>query len=189
MMSKHAVQREHPAEPTGAGALDMKLEIVVIPVSDVDRAKRFYGDLGWRLDLDYQAEEGYRVIQFTPPGSGCSVMFGENVTTAAPGSAQGHYLVVADIEAARAEMLRRGIEVCAPFHNEGGVFHHADGKDQISGLNPQRKSYASYASFSDPDGNRWILQEVTARLSGDVEAGDSRFTRQIVNAIRGATAV
>ncbi|SAK60950.1 Glyoxalase-like domain protein [Caballeronia glebae] len=187
-MSNHPVQREQAAGSARAGALDMRLEIAVIPVSDIDRAKRFYGDLGWRLDLDYQAEEGYRVIQFTPAGSACSVMFGENVTTAAPGSAQGHYLIVADIEAARAEMLRRGVEVGAPFHNEGGVFHHADGKDQVSGLNPQRKSYASYACFSDPDGNRWILQEVTARLSGDVEAGDSRFTSQIVNAIRSATA-
>ena len=169
---------------------DMRLEIVVIPVSDVERAKRFYGDLGWRLDLDFQSEDSsYRVIQFTPPGSECSVMFGKNMTGATPGSVQGLYLVVSDLELARKELTGRGIDVSEPFHDAGGVFHHADGQCQVSGFNPERKSYASYASFSDPDGNGWLLQEVTARLSADIAADDPRFTKQIVAVVRGETTV
>ena len=186
-MSSSPVQNANPVETSGALAFDMKLEIVVIPVSDVDRAKRFYGGLGWRLDIDFKGEDGYRVIQFTPPGSECSIMFGKNMTAAAPGSVQSLHLIVSDIVAARSELLRRGVEISEPFHDTGGVFHHADEKCQVSGLNPQRQSYASYASFSDPDGNSWLLQEVTARLSADVEAGDPRFTREIVDWIRGAT--
>ena len=171
-------------EIRSAHAVDMKLEVVVIPVSDVDRAKRFYSKLGWRLDIDYSAGDDFRVIQFTPPGSGCSIIFGKNVTTAAPGSAQGLHLVVSDIAAVRDDLLRRGIEISEPFHDAGGVFHHADGEGLVSGPNPQRRSYASYASFSDPDGNGWLFQEVTARLSGDVQVGDPRFTSEVVNAIR-----
>ncbi len=170
----------------GPGAVAMKLEVVVIPVSDVDRAKRFYGDLGWRLDLDYAPGDDYRVIQFTPPGSDCSVIFGRNVTTAAPGSAQGLHLVVADVERARADLLQRGVAVGEPFHDAGGVFHHAVAEALRRGPNPQRKSYASYATFRDPDGNGWTFQEVTARLSGDIKAGDPRFTSQVVDAILGA---
>jgi catechol 2,3-dioxygenase-like lactoylglutathione lyase family enzyme len=162
----------------------MRLEIVIIPVSDVDRAKRFYGGLGWRLDIDYAAGGDYRVIQFTPPGSECSVIFGKNVTAAAPGSMQGLHLIVSDIEVARADLLRRGIEISALFHDTGGVFHHADGQGVAIDPNPHRSSYASYASFKDPDGNGWVLQEVTARLSGDIEPGDPRFTREVVNAVR-----
>jgi len=177
MRSKDAV------ETVGDGTLDMKLEIVVIPVSDVDRAKHFYGELGWRLDIDFKAEDDYRVIQFTPPGSACSVIFGKNITAAAPGSAQGLYLVVSDIEAVRRELLRRGIAISEPFHDTGGVFHHADAQCVVSGLHPQRQSYASYASFTDPDGNGWLLQEVTARLSADIEVGDPRFTSQVLKAI------
>jgi uncharacterized protein GlcG (DUF336 family)/catechol 2,3-dioxygenase-like lactoylglutathione lyase family enzyme len=177
-------------ESTASGRLDMKLEVVVIPVSDVDRAKRFYGaELGWRLDIDYTAVgNGYRVIQFTPPGSGCSVIFGKNLTAAAPGSAKGLHLIVSDIQAARDELGRRGVEVSEPFHDAGGIFHHAGGNDLIRGPNPQRKSYASYASFSDPDGNGWVLQEVTARLTGHIEAGDTSFSPELTDFVRRAEA-
>jgi catechol 2,3-dioxygenase-like lactoylglutathione lyase family enzyme len=175
-------------EPAATRTIDMKLEVVVIPVSDVDRAKRFYSDLGWRLDIDYTPDDDYRVIQFTPPGSGCSVIFGKNVTTAAPGSAKGLHLIVSDIQAARDQLLRRGIAISEPFHDAGGIFHHAAGKDLVSGPNPQRKSYASYASFSDPDGNGWVFQEVTARLTGYIEADDTSFTPELTNVVRRAAA-
>jgi catechol 2,3-dioxygenase-like lactoylglutathione lyase family enzyme len=187
-MSDTSTRSERAVETSDGATFDMKLEIVVISVTDVDRAKRFYRELGWRLDLDYKAEDGYRVIQYTPPGSGCSVMFGRNITAAEPGSAQGLYLIVTDLEAARKELLRRGIEISEPSHDTGGVFHHADAKCQVSGFNPQRKSYASYASFSDPDGNSWLLQEIAARLSGDIEVGDARFTDEVVKAIHATTA-
>jgi catechol 2,3-dioxygenase-like lactoylglutathione lyase family enzyme len=168
--------------------IEMKLEVVVIPVSDVDRAKRFYRDLGWRLDIDYAAGDDFRVIQFTPPGSGCSVIFGKNVTTAAPGSVKGLHLVVSDIQAACDELLRRGVEISTPFHDAGGIFHHASPQGLVSGPNPQRKSYASYASFSDPDGNGWVFQEVTARLTGNIEPGDTSFTPELTNWVRRAAA-
>ena len=187
-MSITEMQREPAVETSRAGTIDMKLEVVIIPVSDVDRAKRFYGDLGWRLDLDYTAGDDYRVIQFTPPGSGCSVIFGKNVTAAAPGSAQGLHLIVSDIEAARDQLLRRGIGISEPFHDAGGVFHHAGTEGLVIGPNPQRKSYASYASFSDPDGNGWVFQEVTARLTGHIEAGDTSFTRELTNVVLRAEA-
>jgi catechol 2,3-dioxygenase-like lactoylglutathione lyase family enzyme len=183
---------EMPIKPatagSGADTVDMKLEVVVLPVSDVDRAKRFYSDLGWRLDLDYSPGDDYRVIQFTPPGSGCSVIFGSNVTEAAPGSAQGLHLIVSDIRAARDQLLRRGIEISEPFHDAGGIFHHASAKDLVSGPNPQRKSYASYASFSDPDGNGWLFQEVTARLTGHIAPDDTSFTPELTNVVRRAEA-
>ena len=186
-MSNIAEQSEPTAETFGALAFDMQLEIVIIPVSDVDRAKRFYRRLGWRLDMDFKGED-YRVVQFTPPGSGCSIMFGTNMTSAAPGSTQGLHLVVADIEVARNELLRRGIEISEPFHDTGGVFHHADGTSVVSGMNPTRKSYTSYASFSDPDGNNWVLQEVTLRLSMETMTGSAtRFTPEVVKAILGTT--
>ena len=163
----------------------MKLEVDAMPVSDIDRAKRFYGDLGWSLDLDYAAGDGYRAIQFTLPGSGCSVIFGKNITEATPGSLQGVLLVVSDIEAAWDELIRRGIEIGELFHEAGGVFHHAGGEWIVSDPNPKRRSYAPHAPFNDPDGNSWVFQEVTARLSGDVKAGgDTRFTSQLVNAVR-----
>jgi predicted enzyme related to lactoylglutathione lyase len=144
----------------------MALEIVVVPVTDVDRAKRFYANLGWRLDADFATPDGFRVVQFTPPGSGCSVMMGSNLTLASPGSAQGHYLVVKDLEAARAELVRRGVDVGEPFHDAGGIFHHADGSKEVTGFAPERKSYGSFARFSDPDGNGWLLQEISTRLPG-----------------------
>jgi catechol 2,3-dioxygenase-like lactoylglutathione lyase family enzyme len=182
------MRREPTVETLRASKIDMKLEVIVIPVSDVDRAKRFYGDLGWRLDIDYTAGDDFRVIQFTPPGSGCSVIFGKNVTTAAPGSVEGLHLIVSDIQAARDELLRRGIGISEPFHDAGGIFHRAGAAGLVSGPNPQRKSYASYASFSDPDGNGWVLQEVTARLTGHIEAGDTSFTPELTNVVRRAEA-
>jgi catechol 2,3-dioxygenase-like lactoylglutathione lyase family enzyme len=179
-MSKTEMQRK----PT----IDMKLEVVVIPVSDIDRAKRFYSDLGWRLDIDYVPGDDYRVIQFTPPASGCSVIFGKNVTTAEPGSMKGLHLIVSDILAAREELVHRGINVSEPFHDAGGIFHHAGPKGRVPGANPQRKSYASFASFSDPDGNGWVLQEVTARLTGHIDAGDTSFTPELTEVVRRAEA-
>ena len=161
-----AVQ-ERPAGSVApkSGAIDMKLEIVVIPVSDVDRAKAFYSKLGWRLDADF-AGEGWRVIQFTPPGSPASVIFGKNVTSGAPGSAKGMYLVVSDIEAAREDLLRRGVKISEVFHDAGGVYAGTDepylfGRLRVSGPDPEQRSYRSFASFTDPDGNGWLFQEVT----------------------------
>ncbi|MET8952038.1 VOC family protein [Streptomyces sp. NPDC004533] len=146
--------------------MDMKLEVVVVPVADVDRAKSFYEGLGWRLDADVARGEDFRVIQVTPPGSPCSVIFGTGLTSAAPGSAEGLHLIVTDIEAARAELAGRGVEISEVFHDEGGVFHRAGTEGRVSGPDPDRTSYGSYASFSDPDGNGWVLQEVTIRLPG-----------------------
>jgi catechol 2,3-dioxygenase-like lactoylglutathione lyase family enzyme len=142
-----------------AAAADMKLEVVVLPVSDVDRAKRFYEGLGWRLDADFAGED-WRAVQVTPPGSPCSIHFGKGVTTAVPGSVQGLILVVDDIEAARAELIAKGVEVSEPFHFSGIR------GPRLAGPDPERRSYASYASFSDPDGNSWVLQEIKARLPG-----------------------
>ena len=149
-------------------SVDMKLEIVVIPVSDVDRAKEFYTMLGWRLDADFAAGDDFRVLQFTPPGSGCSIIFGKNVTAAAPGSAQGLYLIVSDIEAARQELLGRGVEISEVFHDAGNVYVGTDepylfGRHRVAGPDAEHGSYRSFASFHDPDGNGWLLQEMTTR--------------------------
>jgi catechol 2,3-dioxygenase-like lactoylglutathione lyase family enzyme len=154
-----------------AAKVDMKFEVIVIPVSDVDRAKEFYGRLGWRLDADYDSGKDFRVIQFTPPGSGCSIIFGKNVTAAAPGSTQGLYLIVSDIEAAREELLGRGVAISEAFHDAGGVYAGPDqpylfGRLRVSGPDPEHRSYRTFASFSDPDGNGWLLQEITTRLPG-----------------------
>ncbi|UWU81482.1 heme-binding protein [Bradyrhizobium huanghuaihaiense] len=175
-------------ESVAADKSDMKLEVVVIPVSDVDRAKLFYSGLGWRLDIDYATGDDYRMIQFTPAGSGCSIIFGTNVTTPAPGSAKGLHLIVSDIEATRFDLLRRGVAISELFHDACGVFHHVASKDLVSGPNPGRKSYASYASFSDPDGNAWVFQEVTPRLTGHIAPGDTSFTPELTNVVRGASA-
>ena len=163
-----------------ATAVDLKLEIVVIPVSDVERAKQFYAKLGWRLDADYASGDDYRVIQFTPPGSNTSVIFGKNVTAAAPGSAQGLYLVVSDIEAARKELLGRGVAISEAFHGADGAYAGPDepylfGRIRVGGPDPARGTYRSFASFSDPDGNGWLLQEVTARLPGRVATDSTTF--------------
>ena len=169
------ITEERGKSATGAKArtLDMKFEIVVIPVSDVDRAKTFYANLGWRLDADFASGDDYRVIQFTPPGSGCSVIFGKNVTAAKPGSAQGLYLIVSDIAAVRSELVGRGIKVSDVFH-AGDSFTGPDepylfGRQRISGEDPEHRSYRSFASFSDPDGNGWLFQEITARLPGRID--------------------
>jgi len=146
--------------------VDMKLEVVVVPVSDVDRAQNFYKMLGWRPDADFVADEDFRVVQVTPPGSQCSVIFGTGITSAAPGSAQGLHLVVSDIESARSELINAGADVSEVFHDVGGVFHHAGTEGREPGPDPDRRSYASFASFADPDGNGWVLQEITTRLPG-----------------------
>jgi len=181
------------ANATTVPAIDMKFEIAVIPVSDVDRAKAFYAKLGWRLDADF-AGEGWRVIQFTPPGSPASVIFGKNVTAAAPGSAQGLYLIVSDIEAARKHLLDRGIKVSESFHATGESHVGPDepflsGTRRVSGSDPKRGSYRSFASFRDPDGNGWLFQEITSRLPGRVE-GETAFTStaDLASALRRAAA-
>src|SRR5216684_5040150 len=174
-MSTKPIPTKDTSSDAKAGTVDMKFEIVVLPVSDVDRAKEFYAKLGWRLDADYAHENDFRVIQFTPPGSGCSVIFGKNVTAAAPGSAQGLYLIVSDVAAARNKLLRRGVEVSEVFHDAGGVYAGADepylfGRLRVSGPDPDHRSYRSFASFHDPDGNGWLFQEITTRLPGRVTA-------------------
>jgi predicted enzyme related to lactoylglutathione lyase len=146
--------------------MDMKLEVVVVPVADVDRAKSFYKTLGFREDIDYIAGPDFRVAQFTPPGSECSIIIGNGITTAAPGSVQGLQLVVRDIEAARAELVDRGVDVSEVFHDAGGIFYHAGNEGRVTGPHAERGDYGSFASFSDPDGNRWMVQEVKTRAPG-----------------------
>jgi catechol 2,3-dioxygenase-like lactoylglutathione lyase family enzyme len=146
--------------------VDMKLEVVVVPVSDIDRAKSFYQSMGWRLDADFSGEGGFRVVQLTPPGSACSIIFGSGITSAEPGSADGLQLVVTDVEAARAEFVDRGVDVSEVFHDAGGVFHHDGTAARAPGPAPDNKSYGSFISFIDPDGNGWFVQEVTTRLPG-----------------------
>ena len=175
--------------------VDMKFELVVIPVSDVDRAKEFYTRLGWRLDADYDNGKDFRVVQFTPPGSGCSVIFGKNVTAAAPGSAQGLYLIVADIEAARNTLLGRGVKVGDVFHGASDAYAGPDdpylfGRIRVNGSDPEHRSYRSFASFSDPDGNGWLFQEITTRLPGRIDATETAFASasDLANAFRRAEA-
>jgi catechol 2,3-dioxygenase-like lactoylglutathione lyase family enzyme len=180
-MSSTQMRSEAASKTPRARTVDMKLEVVVIPVSDVDRAKEFYAILGWRLDADFAAGDGFRVIQFTPPGSSASIIFGKNVTAAAPGSAQGLYMIVSDIEAARNELLGRGVAVSEVFHDAGDVHDGSDkpylfGRLRVSGPDPEHRSYRSFASFNDPDGNGWLLQEVTVRLPGRVDADDTTFS-------------
>jgi catechol 2,3-dioxygenase-like lactoylglutathione lyase family enzyme len=153
------------ADTASVKAGDFSLEVVVLPVSDVERAKQFYGSLGWRLDADVSRGEDFRLVQFTPPGSGCSVQFGTNIASGAPGSAQSLYLAVLDIEAARKELLARGVEVGDVFHEgaPGARFHDSG---RVPGPAPDRGTYGSFAAFSDPDGNGWLLQEITTRLPG-----------------------
>ncbi len=159
-MSSTQMSNEHATQVPTAATVDLKLEVVVIPVSDVDRAKRFYESLGWRLDADFAAGENWRGVQITPPGSPCSIHFGKGVTTAAPGSAQNLYLVVTDIEAARGELVGRGADVSEAFHYTGF------GGPRVPGPDPNGRSYGTYATFSDPDGNSWLLQEIKTRLPG-----------------------
>jgi len=181
-MSSDDTQRAVPANAPSARALELRLEAVVIPVADVERAKRFYAGLGWRLDADIVSGDNFRIVQFTPPGSQCSIQFGKAITRATPGSAQGLYLVVSDIERARAGLLERGVDV-------GQLFHRGTVGARLSGPDPERASYKSFASFSDPDGNGWLLQEVTARLPGRVDAHVATFTpSELASALRRAEA-
>ncbi|MBR0952547.1 VOC family protein [Bradyrhizobium canariense] len=182
-------------KPSTSRGVDQRLEVIVIPVSDVDRAKAFYARLGWRLDADFASGDDWRVIQFTPPGSACSVIFGRNVTVAAPGSVRGLYLIVSDLEAARKDLLDRGIEVSAPFHGAGDVHAGTDepylsGSLRVNGADPKRGSYSSFASFSDPDGNGWLFQEVTTRLPGRIAGDGTTFASQaaLAAALRRAAA-
>jgi catechol 2,3-dioxygenase-like lactoylglutathione lyase family enzyme len=182
-------------DATTVAKVDMKFEIVVLPTSDVDRAKEFYGRLGWRLDADYDSGKDFRVIQFTPPGSRCSVIFGKNVTAAAPGSAQGLYLIVSDIAAAREELLGRGVKISEVFHSPGGAYTGPDepylfGRVRVSGPDPEHGSYRSFASFHDPDGNGWLLQEITTRLPGRIDTGATSFSSasDLASALRRAAA-
>jgi catechol 2,3-dioxygenase-like lactoylglutathione lyase family enzyme len=194
-MSTKAVRTNDPGSDAGVARVDMKFEIVVIPVSDVDRAKEFYGRLGWRLDADYDGGKDFRVIQVTPPGSGCSIIFGRNVTAAAPGSAQGLYLIVSDIQAARKELLDRGVEISDVFHDSAGVYSGTDepylfGRVRVSGPDAEHRSYRSFASFRDPDGNGWLLQEITTRLPGRIDSATTTFasTNDLASALRRAEA-
>ena len=164
-MSTTQMSKEHAGAIPGLGMVDTKLEVVIIPVSDVERAKRFYESLGWRLDADFAPGPDWRGVQLTPPGSPCSVIFGKGVTTAAPGSAQGMFLVVDDIGAARAALVAHGVDVSEVFHFEGGI-QVTGTKGRVPGPDPAGKSYSSWASFSDPDGNGWLLQEIKTRLPG-----------------------
>jgi catechol 2,3-dioxygenase-like lactoylglutathione lyase family enzyme len=170
--------------------MDMKLEVVVIPVSDVDRAEEFYKSLGWRLDADFTVDETFRVVQLTPPGSPTSVIFGTHVTDQAPGTAQGLQLVVDDVVAARAELLERGASASEVFHDAGGVFHHGGTAARVPGPDPGRSSYGSFVSFEDPDRNGWILQEVTTRLPGRIDPAATGYASvdDLASALRRAAA-
>jgi catechol 2,3-dioxygenase-like lactoylglutathione lyase family enzyme len=162
---------------TGVARVDMKFEAVVIPVSDVDRAKEFYGRLRWRLDADFSFDNGFRVVQFTPPGSSCSVQFGRNITSATPGSGRGLYLVVSAIEIARNELAALGVAVSDVFHagTPGAQFQPDGTRGRVSGPSPDHTTYGSFATFNDPDGNSWLLQEITTRLPGRIDTGKTAF--------------
>jgi catechol 2,3-dioxygenase-like lactoylglutathione lyase family enzyme len=170
-MSSTSMHAEQATRLPTTGIVDTMLEVVVIPVTDVDRAKHFYGSLGWRLDADFASGDDFRVVQLTPPGSPCSIIFGTGITTAAPGSVQDLMLVVHDIEAARSELIGHGVDVSEVFHDAGGVFHHAGMKGRLPGPDPEGRSYRTWASFNDPDGNGWLLQEIKTRLPGRVSQG------------------
>jgi len=167
MATLRVVHNDEPTSDAHPLKVDMKFEVVVIPVAGVDRAKAFYAKLGWRLDADFGFDNGFRVVQFTPPGSGCSVQFGTKITTAAPGSAQGLYLIVSDVEAARKELIARGVEVSEVFHtSKPGAQFRPDSNGRENGLAADHRSYFSFATLNDPDGNTWLLQEITTRLPG-----------------------
>ena len=189
------VQVSDATSQESVARVDMKFEIVVIPVSDVDRAKEFYARLGWRLDADYDNGKDFRIIQLTPPGSACSVIFGKNVTGAAPGSAQGLYLIVDDIEAARKNLVRRDVEVSEVFHGAADAYSGPDepylfGRIRVNGPDPEHRSYRSFASFRDPDGNGWLFQEITTRLPGRIDDTATTFAsaNDLASAFRRAEA-
>jgi len=191
-MSTTEIRIDKPATQASARSIDLKLEAVVIPVSDVDRAKNFYAGLGWRLDADFAFDNGFRVVQFTPPGSGGSLQFGTKITSAVPGSADGLYLIVYDIEAARDEILAHGADVSDVFHpgTPGAQFEPDGTSGRVAGRAPGHASYGSFATFRDPDGNRWLLQEVTTRLPGRVDAAETAFASaaDLAGAMRRASA-
>jgi catechol 2,3-dioxygenase-like lactoylglutathione lyase family enzyme len=183
-MSSTEMRTSDASGDASARGVDLKLEVVIIAVSDVDRSKQFYGSLGWRLDADFAIGDDIRIVQFTPPGSGCSIGFGRGVTTAAPGSAKGLELIVSDIVAARDELAGHGIDVSEVFH--GSPFSAAG---RISGPDPECGSYKSYAAFEDPDGNAWLLQEVTVRLPGRIDTDQTAFAsvKELASAMKRAS--
>jgi catechol 2,3-dioxygenase-like lactoylglutathione lyase family enzyme len=191
-MSTTDGQSHENGDTAGNGRVDLKLEVVVIPVSDADGSKDFYAGLGWRPDADFSFDNGFRVIQFTPPGSLCSIQFGTKITAAAPGSAHGLYLTASDIEAGRAELLDRGAKVSEVFHAgaPGAQLQPDDISARVSGPDPDHKSYSSFATFEDPDGNGWLLQEVTDRLPGRVDPSVTSFSSasDLASALRRAAA-
>jgi catechol 2,3-dioxygenase-like lactoylglutathione lyase family enzyme len=191
-MSNVQASSKRGGDTAGTATVDLKLEVVVIPVSDVDRAKEFYWGLGWRLDADYPFDNGFRVVQFTPPGSGCSVQFGTSMTSAAPGSVQSLYLIVSDIEAARDELIGNGADVSEVFHAEtpGAQFQPDGTTGRAGGRAADQTSYSTFARFSDPDGNSWLLQEITTRLPGRVDAAETSYASisDLANAMRRAEA-
>src|SRR3954454_5754381 len=189
-MSSTTLVDTHPGvELPEAETVDVKLEVVVIPVSDADRAATFYRRLGWRRDADIALENG-RLLQFTPPGSPCSIIFGTGVSPSAPGTAQLLFLVVSDIEAARKDLVTKGVSASEVFHDAGGGYNFFDPAVRAIGPDPNRRSYASFLTFSDPDGNGWLVQEVTTRFEGRMEPGATRFSsaRDLATAMRRASA-
>ena len=191
-MATPSATNNEPVSDASAARVEMKFEAIVIPVADVDRSKVFYAKLGWRLDADFPFDNGFRVVQFTPPGSGCSVQFGAKITSAAPGSAKGLYLIVSDVEAARGELVARGVAVSEVFHagTPGAQFQPDGTSGRVSGPALDHKSYSSFATFSDPDGNSWLFQEVTTRLPGRVDSATTSFTsaNDLASALRRASA-
>jgi catechol 2,3-dioxygenase-like lactoylglutathione lyase family enzyme len=189
-MSIDTASAESATRDPRAVTVDMKLEVVVIPVADADRSKAFYEGLGWRLDADFAFDNGFRVVQFTPPGSGASVQFGSKITSAPPGSGLGLYLIVSDIQAAHDELADLGVEISDVFHpGAPGAQFAPDGADRVSGLAPEHATYGSFATFRDPDGNEWLVQEVTERLPGRVDASETTFASaaDLANAMRRAS--
>jgi catechol 2,3-dioxygenase-like lactoylglutathione lyase family enzyme len=191
-MNIQEVSTENATVRASIADIDMKLEVVVIPVSNVERAKEFYSRIGWRLDADFAFDNGFRVIQFTPLGSATSVQFGTNITSFAPGSTQSLYLVVSDIGTARDQLIARGVDVSEVFHagTPGAQFQPEHSSARLSGPSPDHMSYGSYATFHDPDGNLWLLQEVTARLPGRVDAASTTYAsaNDLASALRRAAA-
>jgi catechol 2,3-dioxygenase-like lactoylglutathione lyase family enzyme len=188
-MSSTEARGDRAPQETSAGKVDMKLEVVVIPVSDVNRAAEFYRKLGWRVDADI-TQGNSRILQFTPPGSACSIIFGTGVTPSAPGTAQFLHLVVSDIEAARNELIRSGVNASEVFHDAAGGYNRFDPRTRASGPDPRHRSYASFVTFNDPDGNGWVLQEITTRFPGRVDSDATTFAsaRDLAGAMRRAEA-
>jgi catechol 2,3-dioxygenase-like lactoylglutathione lyase family enzyme len=188
-MSTVLEDAETAARPAAAEMIDMKLEVIVLPVSDVGRSATFYRELGWRVDADIATDNGGRILQFTPPGSPCSILIGTGLTPSAPGTAQFVHLIVSDIEAARAELIGKGVDASEVFHDAAGGYNRFDPAVRASGPDPERRSYASFVTFSDPDGNGWILQEITNRFPGRLDPDVTSFAsvRDVADALRRAS--